>query len=521
MAKQLIWEPGTTYKDWGLLPGRIKRNTNPDDVDLRTPITKYAAPAKKELDVDNLPDNVFVLNVPLLSAPMQSVTGHDMAIELAKTGGLGVIYCSQPVADEARMIAQAKKYKAGFVTPDVFSPRTPIAVIAQHSHEKGYSTFPITHNGKPDGKLLGLITRKDFSKKKHLHLTAKDRMVHLKDLVAPEEREIDGDLSRANDILEESHHGAIPIIDRGGHLKYMVFRKDIEQHRENPLELVDGKKRYKVGAAINTKDYRQRVPALIDAGADILFIDSSQGFSDYQEDAMRYLRRNFPDIPFIGGNVVTEEGFYFLVANGAWGVKIGMGPGSICTTREKFRVGRSQATAVIKIHEARMHYLEKEGIYVPLIPDGGIVTNDDIWVASALGGDAEMAGRFFARFDESPTERVELKEVRDGRTYTADVKPYWGEGSERAKRWRKKRYGQSEESEGVEGWAPYSGRLSDAKGIPRVINSIRTALHKGGYSSIQDLHRNAVLEKESQSSRAEGRPHDIGGPGVLSNYTVW
>src|SRR3989338_981 len=482
MAKQLNWEPGTTYKDWLLLPGRIKSGVGPDDVDLRSPITRYSSPQKTELDVNDLPEDVFVLNVPLLSAPMQSVTGADMSIELAKTGGLGVIYCSQPVGDEARIVAEVKRYKAGFVTPDVFSPKTPIPVIARHTHEKGYSTFPITHNGKPDGRLLCLITRKDFSEQKHANLTAGDRMVPLKDLVAPEESKIGGDLGKANDILEDSHHGAMPIVDRQGHLKYMVFRKDIEHHRKNPLELVDKNKRYKVGAAINTKDYRRRVPALIDAGADILFVDSSQGFSDYQAETMRYIRRNFPEIPFIGGNVVTEEGFYFLLENGAWGGKIGMGPGSICTTREKFRMGRAQATAVIKINEARMEYLQKEGIYVPIIPDGGIVTNDDIWVAGALVGDAGMAGRFFRSFEESPTERIELKKVRDGRTYTADMKPYWGEGSERAKRWRKKRYDHSDESEGIEGWAQYAGDLNDPKGMPRVINSIRTALHKGGYA---------------------------------------
>ena len=521
MARQLIWEPGTTYKDWGLLPGRIRKGVTSDSISLKTPITKYHSESREELRPDQLPEDVFALNIGLLSAPMQAVTGPRMSVEAAKTGELGVIFCSQHIKDQAKMVEDVKGTKAGFVTPDVFSPRTLIAEIARHAIEKGYSTFPITKDGKPNGKLLGLLTGKDYSEQKHGHMMAYERMIPLRKLVAPHEDEIKGDLRKANDVLEESHHGAIPIIDKGGRLRYMVFRKDIQQHRENPLELVDDKKRYRTGAAINTKDYRRRVPALLDAGADILFIDSSQGFSDYQENTMLYLRRNFPDVPFIGGNIVTDEGFDFLVKNGAWGVKIGMGPGSICITRQTFRIGRAQATAVMKVAESRDQYFKVTGIYIPLIADGGIVTQDDIWIAYALGADAVMAGRFFAQFDESPPERRKEKVIVRGVTYETDAKPYWGEGHERAKRWMGRRYGQSRIPEGIEGWVPYGGRLNDPNGMPYILYAMREALAKGGYPNIVALHKNSVLEMESETSRAEGRPHDIGAPGMWSNYSVW
>ncbi len=518
MAQELLHEPGTTYADWVLLPGRIRRNVTVDSIGLRAPLTKYSSGDKAELRISEIPEDVFTVNIPMLSAPMQAVTGPKMAIELAKLGGLGVIYCSQPIKNEAEMVRRVKGYKAGFVVPDVFGPDALIAEIDAHAKKKGYSTFPVTHNGKPDGRLLGLLTDKDYSMRHHAGVKVADRMIPLDKLTAPYENDIDGDLKRANEILEESHHGAIPIIDRSGRLKCVVFRKDIEQHRENPLELIDDKKRYKVGAAINTRDYRRRVPALLDAGADILVIDASQGFSDYQEETMRYMRKNFQDVPFIGGNVVTEEGFDFLVQNGAYGVKIGMGPGSICTTREKFRIGRAQATAVIKLDERRKDYQKETGIYMPLIADGGIVTNDNIWIAVALGADAVMCGRFFARFDESPTEVHELTEVRDGRTFTSSVKPYWGEGSERAKKWRNKRYGQAEETEGIEGWVPYEGTLAGA--MPRITKSMRIAMQKSGHSNIYDLHNYSRLERESPSSVKEGRPHDVG-HGVWADYSVW
>ncbi len=502
----LIWEPGTTYDDWLVLPGRIKKNVTVDNINLKTPLTKYNSPVKQELSADELPEDVFTINSPLLSASMQSVTGTEMAIELAKQGCLGVIFCSQPIRDEAEMVRRVKAYKAAFVVPDVFSPADSIEKVMTTAKEKGYSTFPITDNGKPNGRLVGLLTKNDYSEK-HRHLKVCDRMIPMRRIRYARYETVGEDIRKANAILENSHHGSIPIVDKDGHLKFMVFKKDIREHRSYPLELVDSKKRYVVGAAINTHDYRKRVPALAEAGVDILFIDASQGYSDYQEAALKHIVKNFPGISVIGGNIATKEGFDFLVQSGAHGVKIGMGPGSICTTREKYRIGRPQATAVIEINQRRTEYLRETGIYVPIIADGGIVTNDHFFVALALGADSVMGGRFFARFHESLTEIDELKEEYQGRVYTALVKPYWGEGSERAKAWRRKRYHQAEESEGIEGHVPYAGYVKD--NLPSAIRHIKTSMQKNGYPDIRDLHAHVRLQRESASSVKEGRPHDI------------
>ncbi|MBI4170585.1 MAG: IMP dehydrogenase [Candidatus Aenigmarchaeota archaeon] len=503
---ELIWKPGTTYDDWLVLPGRIKKDVTVDNISLKTPLTKYNSSDSQEVPAENLPEDVFVINSPLLSAPMQSVTGAEMAIELAKQGCLGVIFCSQPINKEAGIVRQVKGYKAAFVVPDVFSPETIIEEVIKAAEEKGYSTFPITDNGKPNGRIVGLLTKNDYSEK-HRQLKACDRMIPMNRIIYARYEKVGEDIRKANAILENSHHGSIPIVDKHGHLKFMVFKKDIREHRSYPLELVDNQKRYVVGAAVNTYDYRKRVPALAEAGADILFVDASQGYSDYQEAALKHILKNFPGIPVIGGNVATKEGFDFLVQNGAHGVKIGMGPGSICTTREKYRIGRPQATAVIEINQRRHEYLAETGIYVPIIADGGIVTNDHFFIAFALGADSVMGGRFFARFHESPTETTELKETYEGRVYVASVKPYWGEGSERAKIWRRKRYDQAEESEGIEGYVPYAGYVKD--NLPSAVRHIKTSMQKNGYFNIRDVHAHVRLQRESASTIKEGMPHDI------------
>ncbi|MBI4162842.1 MAG: IMP dehydrogenase [Candidatus Aenigmarchaeota archaeon] len=516
MAKQVITKPGFTYDDLVLHPDRIRKGLDEKGIDLRSPITSYRTKQKVELAPDELPKDTLILNNPLTSSPMQSVTGPEMAIEVARHGGLGVIFCSQPLRDEAEMVEAVKRHKAGFVVPDVFSPESSIDDVIERARETGYSTFPVTHKGKTNGRLIGLITQNDFSERIHRGLKVHERMKPLSELQTASYEELGYDLRQANDVLEESHHGSLAVVDRHGRLRYMVFKKDLRAHREHPEGLVDDDKRYMVGAAVNTHDYRKRVPALVKAGADILFIDASQGYSDYQADALRYIKKLFPKVPVVGGNIVTEDGFDFLAENGADAVKVGMGPGSICTTRQKFKMGRAQATAVFAIDNRRQTYMKKNGIYVPIIADGGIVTNDNIAIALALGADAIMAGRFFARFHESPTKIAELKEERGDQTYVALVKPYWGEGSARAKAWRQKRYGQSEEEEGIEGYAPYIGHVSDA--LPLTLRHIRLTLQKAGYRNLRDFHVKADLEMERESTKREGRPHDIIPSGMWADY---
>ena len=516
---EFIWQPGTTYDDWLVRGDRLRKDVTIESVDLRTPLTLYKSQAKKELSPGDLPEDVFLINVPLLSAPMQSVTGPKTSVELAKHGGLGVIFCSQPVESEAEMVRAVKDSKAGFVIPDVFSPNDYIHDVVKRAGEKGYSTFPVTHNGNPDGKLIGLLTKNDFS---HAHsgMKVKDRMVPFDRLVYATHEDVGDDLRKANAVLEDSHHGSIPIIDRQGKLKYMVFKKDVREHKSYPIALVDEQKRYKVGAAINTQDYKRRVPAVLDAGADILFIDSSNGYSDYQAATLGYITKNFPGVFVIGGNVGTKEGFDFLVEHGAHGVKLGMGPGSICTTRDKFRIGTAQATNVMEVAARRDEYLKETGIYVPIISDGGFVFNNHFFISPALGADSSMAGRFFAQFNESPTNLVDLKEEHEGHVYTAKAKPYWGEGSERAKAWRKKRYHQMSEAEGIEGHVPYAGPMGEEHNLPRTLYHLRTSLQKCGYRDISELHARAKLQLESASSKKEGKPHDVFAPKMWAPYSA-
>ena len=236
-----------------------------------------------------------------------------------------------------------------------------------------------------------------------------------------------------------------------------MFRKDYDAHKENPLELLDAKKRYLVGAGINTRDYEARVPALVDAGADVLCIDSSEGYSEWQKETLAFIRARYGSEVRVGaGNVVDREGFRFLAEAGADFVKVGIGGGSICITRETKGIGRGQATAVIEVARARDEYFEETGVYVPICSDGGIVQDYHITLALAMGADFCMLGRYFARFDESPTSRVLV-----GGSY---LKEYWGEGSARARNWQRYDMGGAQKLsfvEGVDSYVPYAGSLSE------------------------------------------------------------
>lgn len=473
--------------EYVIKPGYIPNELTHDVVDLSTPLVKYRS-AKEEPQLK--------LNLPFLSAAMQSVTGPDMAIAMAREGGLGVVYCSQPIDKQAEMVRRVKEYKAGLVTLDVFSPEHLIGDAIKRAEEMGYSTFPITDDGKPDGKLMGLLTSKDYDRRRHRNVKIGERMVPVEKISYGVE--ID-DLDEAAEMLIESKANFLPIVNRRRHLRHGIFRKDVDDRMENPLELVDGNWRYRVGAAINTKDYTERVAELVEAGIDVLFIEASHGFTGYQRDTLKHVLKKYPDIPIIGGNIVTEEGFDFLVKNGAHGVKIGMGPGSICSTREEIGVGRGQATAVEAIAEARNRYFKKSKLYVPIISDGGISVAKDVTVALALGADSVMMGRFLAGCKESPT-KVETKAGQK-------VKPYWGEGSPRAREWREGRYDQLSFDEGVEAYVPYVGPLREHLGgaVERIIDGVR----KAGCRNIRDLHENDVAEPQSDLSILEGRPHNI------------
>ncbi|MBI2076648.1 MAG: IMP dehydrogenase [Candidatus Aenigmarchaeota archaeon] len=504
MAGKIIDTPSRALSEYSiqehiLLPSHIPKDFTSDKVDLSAAIVKYNPDSK---------DSVLKLNIPVIGAAMQSVTGVKMAIALAKLGGLGVVFCSQPPEKEAEMIKAVKDYKAGFVVPDTVSPGTKIEEIIKLADEKGYSTFPVVESGK----LVGYITKNDYHREKHKHLVAKDRMLPFdldkeKSKVAVAfDDQISGDLHKAYGMLIESHHGSLPIVDRNGALKYVVFKKDVDEHLENPFELVDSQKRYIVGAAINTRDYKERVPLLVKAGADILFIDTSQGHTDFVKETLGYVAKEF-SVPVVAGNIVTAEGFRFLVENNASAVKVGMGPGSICITQEQIGVGRGQATAIREVAEERDKYFAETGVYVPIIADGGVVIAKDISVALALGSDAVMVGRYIAGCDESPAETRVATRIVDGKLREFHEKPYWGEGSARAKAWMENRYDQMTFDEGVEATVECVGPLKIH--LHQALTKIRDGIRKAGCRNMEELHKKAVLQVISEGSIKEGRAHDV------------
>ncbi|MBQ1877804.1 MAG: IMP dehydrogenase, partial [Erysipelotrichaceae bacterium] len=408
-----------TFSEYLLVPGYTDVNCTPSNVNLKTPLVKFRKGEEPALS----------LNIPMVSAIMQSVSDDRMAIALAREGGLSFIYGNQSIESEAAMVSRVKNYKAGFVVSDSnVKPDSTLADVVKLLHKTGHSTMAVTDDGTATGKLLGVLTSRDY----RINRMGPDTLVE--EVMTPFERLVVGNegisLSEANDIIWEHKLNALPIINDEGNLCYFVFRKDYDSHKENPDELLDGNKRYTVGAGINTRDYKERVPALVDAGADILCIDSSEGFTYWTKETIRWIKETYGESVKVGaGNVVDAEGFRFLVDCGADFVKIGIGGGSICITRETKGIGRGQATAVISVAQARQKYYEETGIYVPICSDGGIVYDYHITLALAMGADFVMLGRYFARFDESPSNKVSIQ----GTYY----KEYWGEGSARARNWQR------------------------------------------------------------------------------------
>jgi len=415
-----------------------------------------------------------------------------MAVAIAKLGGSGVIYCSQPVEDEARMIREVKRFKAGFVVPEVLSPEDKILYAMERMRETGYSKFPVTDDGTSTGKLLGLLTDNDFDSELHSNTSVQERMRRIQELDVAYESEIAGDIKVANRRLREGHHSVLPIISKDDRLHSLVFRKDMEEHERNPLELLDEQKSYIAGAAINTHDYEKRVPAVISAGADYLVIDTSQGHSEFVARTMEYLKKEVPEIPVIGGNVATSDAFKFLVENGVDAVKVGMGSGSICITQEQIRVGRGQASAVRAVSEARDEYFKGRGVYIPVCSDGGVITAGDILVALSLGADYVMLGGYIAGTDESNGPADVIRREIDGKSIEVPVKHYWGEGSRRAKEWAGKRYDQTRFEEGFETTVPYTGSLRDR--LLPALSQVRDGMRKSGSYNVEELHKNVILQ---------------------------
>ena len=485
-------EPSRTFSEYLLIPGYTGENCIPSNVSLKTPLVKFK---KGE-------ESAITLNVPFASAIMQSVSNDTMAIALAKEGGISFIYGSQSVEDEAAMVARVKNYKAGFVTSaSNVKPDQTLADILDLKERNGFSTVAVTEDGTANGKLLGIVSSRDY-RVSRMDVTTKVSpfMTPLAKLVtAPK----DTSLKEANDIIWDHKLNSLPIIDDEGKLMYFVFRKDYSEHKANPNEILDSQKRYIVGAGINSRDYETRVPALVEAGADVLCIDSSEGYSCWQKKTIDFIRERYGDSVKVGaGNVVDRDGFLFLAEAGADFVKVGIGGGSICITRETKGIGRGQASALIEVAAARDEYYEKTGVYIPVCSDGGLVHDYHMTLALAMGADFLMMGRYFARFDESPTAKL----VVNG----SYVKEYWGEGSNRARNWQ--RYdlgGQSKLSfeEGVDSYVTYAGPLHD--NLEKSVYKIKSTMCNCGVTNLADLKRDAKLTLVSSVSIVEGGSHDV------------
>ena len=492
--------PSHTFSEYLLIPGYSSAECVPANVSLRTPLVKYRKGEEEP---------AISMNVPLTSAVMQAVSNDTMAVALAREGGVSFVFVSQPIESQAAMVARAKAYKAGFVVSDSnLSPDQTLRDVLELTERTGHSTMAVTSDGKPNGKLLGIVTRRDYrvsrmtgDEKVSTFMTPLDKLV-----TAP----VGTTLKEANDIIWDHKINALPLVEKDGSLSCFVFRKDYDSHKENPLELLDCNKQYVVGAGVNTRDYEERIPALLEAGADVLCIDSSEGFTEWQKRTLQWVRKTYGDKVKIGaGNVVDGDGFRYLAECGADFVKVGIGGGSICITREQKGIGRGQATAVIEVARERDKYFKETGVYVPICSDGGIVHDYHFTLALAMGADFLMLGRYFARFDESPTNKVSI-----GGSF---MKEYWGEGSARARNWQRYDMGGAAKlsfEEGVDSYVPYAGPLHDNVAI--TLSKVRSTMCNVGALTIPELQEKAKITLVSSTSIVEGGAHDV----ILKENTV-
>ncbi len=492
-------EPSHTFSEYLLVPGYSSSQCVPANVSLKTPLVKFKKGEEPALS----------LNIPLVSAVMQSVSNDTMAVALAREGGVSFIYGSQTIEAQAEMVKKVKAYKAGFVVSDSnLVPDNTLEEVLALKEKTGHSTMAVTDDGTAHGKLLGIVTSRDY------RVSRMSMDTKVSEFMTPFEKLITANvgmsLKEANNLIWDHKLNSLPVIDENQHLDSIVFRKDYESKKTNLNELLDDKKRYVVGAGINTRDYAERVPALVEAGVDILCIDSSEGFSEWQKLTIEWIREHYGDTVKVGaGNVVDAEGFRFLAECGADFVKIGIGGGSICITRETKGIGRGQATATIEVAKARDEYYKETGIYVPICSDGGIVHDYHMTLALAMGSDFIMLGRYFSRFDESPTNKVMI----NGQY----MKEYWGEGSARARNWQRYDLGGDKKlsfEEGVDSYVPYAGSLKDNVGL--TLAKIKSTMCNCGALTIPELQEKAKLTLVSSVSIVEGGAHDV----VLKDSTA-
>ncbi len=481
---QLVEGISRTFNEFLLLPNRTSIECTPAAVDLRAPLVRHVTGETSAIE----------LRTPFTSAIMQAVSSPELAIALAREGGLGFLHHNRPVENQVADVRAVKNFKAGFVVSDTnVRPTDTLGHLWELMERTGHSTAAVTDDGTASGLLLGLVTSRDFHPQRHdaaalvsTRMVPVEKIAHSRDDIA---------LSQANARLWEERLDCLPTVDESGRLRHLVFRSDYTDNKRFPTQLVDDGKRLRVGAGVNTHDYRDRIPALVDAGVDVLAFDSSDGFSDWQAEALTWAKKHYPDVPVGGGNVVDGEAFTFLAGAGAGFKKVGVGGGSICITRDQKGIGRGQASAVLDVAAARDAYRDDTGQYVPICSDGGLVHDYHVALALAMGADFVMMGRYFARFDQAPGAKIP---TRDG-----FVKEYWGEGSSRARNWQ--RYGQGGRGllfeEGVDGYVPYAGDLHE--GLATTIAKIKATMVSCGAADLAMFKATARLTLVSEQSFQE------------------
>lgn len=482
--KDRFAKEGLTFDDVLLVPQ--KSEVLPRDIDISTYITKSVR-----------------LNIPLLSAAMDTVTESKLAISMAREGGIGIIHKNMPIEDQAVEVDKVKRSEHGvIVDPFYLSPDHLVYEAVDLMKKYKISGVPIT----VDGKLVGIITNRDLRFETNYNKAIKEAMTSDHLVTAPEGT----DLNQAQEIMKKYKIEKLPIVDSQGYLKGLITIKDIEKAIQYPYSAKDSNGRLLAGAAIGvTRDMMDRVDALVKAKVDVVVLDSAHGHSRNIIEGIKTVKKRYPGLQVVAGNVATAEGTRDLIEAGADAVKVGIGPGSICTTRVVAGIGVPQITAINDCFEAAKPY------GIPIIADGGIKYSGDIAKAIAAGANAVMIGNLFAGTEESPGE----SEIYQGRRF----KVYRGMGSLGAmQRGSKDRYFQEDANklvpEGVEGRVPYKGPLTDT--VFQMIEGLKHGMGYCGTKTIQELIDNAKFIRITGAGLRESHPHDIDITKEAPNYSV-